>query len=209
MVARPVALQCARNRAEARISYSSDRAASVETLQQASRSRSPNESPPHVGRNNAAGNAGSGCGDGQAAAKSRWVFPGGSPDVPILGTSLDHQHDAVRTALKLPSGFVIHSLRHSMLTRLGEAGADAFTIMRIAGHSSVVTSQRYVHQTPEGMERAFEQLEGLNVEKFEQAEAEARAEAAGGSRVPAKVPTAKKQATRKATQVVDIKRKGP
>jgi integrase len=76
------------------------------------------------------------------AVKSAWVFPGDSPDTAILGTSLDHQHDDVRAALKLPKDFVIHSLRHTMLTRLGEAGADAFTIMRIAGHSSVTVSQR-------------------------------------------------------------------
>ena len=48
-------------------------------------------------------------------------------------------------------GALIHSLKHTMLTRLGEAGADAFTIMRIAGHGSVTTSQRYVHPTQEGM----------------------------------------------------------
>jgi hypothetical protein len=49
-----------------------------------------------------------------------------------------------------------------MLTRLGEAGADSFTIKRIAGHSSVTVSERYVHPTPEGLERAFEKLERLN-----------------------------------------------
>jgi hypothetical protein len=45
-----------------------------------------------------------------------------------------------------------------MLTRLGESGVDAFTIMRIAGHS-ITVSQRYVHPTPEAMERAFERLQ--------------------------------------------------
>jgi len=45
-----------------------------------------------------------------------------------------------------------------MLTRLGESGVDAFTIMRIAGHSSIVVSQRYIHPTPEAVERAFERL---------------------------------------------------
>lgn len=49
-----------------------------------------------------------------------------------------------------------------MLTRLGEAGVDAFTIMRIAGHSSITVSQRYVHTSPESLERAFERLEALN-----------------------------------------------
>ena len=122
----------------------------------------------------------------KAAGKSAWVFPGDSQDAPILGTSLDHQHDGVRTDLKLSQDFVIHSLRHTMLTRLGEAGADAFTIMRIAGHSSVTVSQRYVHPTPEGMERAFERLEDLNAVKFEQADAEAKAEAAEGLQLPCK-----------------------
>jgi thymidylate synthase ThyX len=49
-----------------------------------------------------------------------------------------------------------------MLTRLGESGVDAFTIMRIAGHSTIVVSQRYVHPSSEAVERAFERLEDLN-----------------------------------------------
>jgi len=86
---------------------------------------------------------------------------GDSPDAPIRGTSLDHQHYDVRDNLKLSKDFVVHSLRHSMLTGLGESGAGAFDIVRIAGHSSVTVSQRYVHPTPEGMERAFERMEKL------------------------------------------------
>jgi integrase len=103
-----------------------------------------------------------------AVAVSEWVFPGeGEDDGPFLLSSLDHQHAIVRDALKLQKDFVIHSLRHTMLTRLGEAGADAFTIMRIAGHSSVTVSQRYVHPTPESLEKAFERLEALNAVKAE------------------------------------------
>ena len=34
--------------------------------------------------------------------------------------------------------------------------------MRIAGHSSVTVSQKYVHPSTEAMERAFERLETLN-----------------------------------------------
>ena len=66
----------------------------------------------------------------------------------------------------LGKDFVIHSLRHTMLSRLGESGVDAFTIMRIAGHSSITVSQRYVHPSPEAVERAFErlQLSGVSVE---------------------------------------------
>lgn len=83
-----------------------------------------------------------------------------------LGTSINHLHrnvcapkvDGKRSAV-FPADFVLHSLRHTMLTRLGESGVDAFTIMRIAGHSSIVVSQRYIHPTPEAVERAFERLQ--------------------------------------------------
>ena len=97
---------------------------------------------------------------------SRYVFPGQS-DKPFVVTSLCHQHAIVRRQMKLSSEFVIHSLRHTMLTRLGEAGADSFTIKRIAGHSSVTVSERCVHPTPEGLERAFEKLERLNAAAHE------------------------------------------
>jgi integrase len=145
----------------------------------------------------------------KSESKSRWVFPGDSTEAAILGTSLDHQHDDVRTVLKLGKDFVIHSLRHTMLTRLGEAGADAFTIMKIAGHSSVTVSQRYVHPTPEGMERAFDRLQKLNAVKIEQAEAEIKAEANGTPRLPAIVTTSKTKTSKKPSQVIVIKRKGP
>lgn len=133
----------------------------------------------------------------KAAIRSPWVFPGDSPEGAILGTSIDHQHEDVRDTLKLSKEFVVHSLRHTMLTRLGEAGADAFTIMKIAGHSSVTVSQRYVHPTPEGMERAFERLEELNAAKFAEAKAEAAATGAEGSILPAEVPTSKSRAPKK------------
>ena len=57
---------------------------------------------------------------------------------------------------------MIHSLRHTMLTRIGEAGVDAFTIMKIAGHSSITVSQRDVHPSTESLAPAFERLEALN-----------------------------------------------
>ena len=71
----------------------------------------------------------------------------------LLSTfTLEDQHTRVRKALKL-HGCVIHSFRHTFGARLGEAGA---TIMKAVGHSSVSVSQKYVHPTPEAMERAFE-----------------------------------------------------
>jgi integrase len=62
----------------------------------------------------------------------------------------------------VPRQFVLHPLRHTCLTRLEEAGTDAFTIMRLAGHSSITISQRYVRLTCETIELAFDKLEMLN-----------------------------------------------
>ena len=99
------------------------------------------------------------------AKESEIVFANREGKV-YLGTSINHLHrKAVAPTVEgkrrelFPADFVLHSLRHTMLTRLGESGVDAFTIMRIAGHSSIVVSQRYIHPTPEAVERAFERLQ--------------------------------------------------
>ena len=85
---------------------------------------------------------------------------------------LDHLHgDVARPKVdgkrvhRFSSEPVLHSLRHTMLTRLGEAGTEAFTIMRIAGHSSVTISQRYVHPTSETVGFALQRLETLNTQR--------------------------------------------
>jgi integrase len=81
------------------------------------------------------------------------------PTKPASISAVNHARERVRDVLELPTEFVLHSLRHTFGTRLGEAGADAFTIMRIMGHSTITVSQRYVHPTPETMENAFVALE--------------------------------------------------
>ena len=96
---------------------------------------------------------------------SEFVF-GNREGQPYVGTSINHLHQNVcnpkvngKRKRIFPRDFVLHSIRHTMLTRLGESGVDAFTIMRIAGHSSITVSQRYIHPTPEAVERAFERLQ--------------------------------------------------
>jgi len=68
---------------------------------------------------------------------------------------LSEQFRTLRDAMEQPDDCVLHSTRHTFATRLGESGADAFTIMRLCGHSSVTISMRYVHPTPERLESAI------------------------------------------------------
>jgi integrase len=98
----------------------------------------------------------------RSVAQSAYVFTDESGLRPVPIWTLEAQHKRMRQALKLPGDAVIHSFRHTFGTRLGEAEADAFTIMKVMGHSTVVVSQKYIHPTPEAIERAFERLDVAN-----------------------------------------------
>jgi len=54
--------------------------------------------------------------------------------------------------------FVLYSLRHTFLTRLGESGCDAWTLARIAGHSDIRISTRYVHPSEDAVFGAMSRL---------------------------------------------------
>ena len=104
-------------------------------------------------------------------------------------STIDSQHS--RTIQKLnakgPDGqppknptrpFRLYDLRHTFLTRLGEAGADPFTIQKIAGPASILISQRYVHPTPERLEDAFVKLEVYNEAKVAELKTKGNAQGA-------------------------------
>jgi integrase len=52
--------------------------------------------------------------------------------------------------------FVPYVLRHTALTNLGErAGGDVFVLARIAGHSTIAVTQRYIHPQADAIGRVF------------------------------------------------------
>jgi integrase len=55
--------------------------------------------------------------------------------------------------------FVFHSVRHTFLTRLGESGCDVWTLAKVAGHSDIKLSARYVHPSENAAQSAFQRLE--------------------------------------------------
>ena len=68
------------------------------------------------------------------------------------------------------SEMCIRDRRHTYLTRLGESNSDASTIKKLAVHSSIVTSQRYVHPTDDRVEDAITRLESYNAAKRDKRE---------------------------------------
>jgi integrase len=90
-----------------------------------------------------------------------WIWPAPTKTGHIDHSSLKKQHTKT---MKL-SGvrpFVLYSLRHTFLTRLGESGCDAWTLARVAGHSSVAISGRYVHPSEDLVLAAMSRLGGHN-----------------------------------------------
>ena len=47
------------------------------------------------------------------------------------------------------------------------SGADAFTVMKLMGHSTVSVSQRYVRPSPEAVELVYERFTALNLKRVE------------------------------------------
>ncbi len=59
--------------------------------------------------------------------------------------------------------FVLYSLRHTFLTRLGESGCDVWTLARIAGHAAINISARYVHPSEDAVLDAISRLGGHKI----------------------------------------------
>jgi len=91
-----------------------------------------------------------------------WVWPTPTRSGHAESSSLKKQH---RRALRLSSvrPFVLYSLRHTFLTRLGESGCDAWTLARIAGHNSIGISARYVHPSEDAVLDAISRLGGHKI----------------------------------------------
>jgi integrase len=90
-----------------------------------------------------------------------WVWPAETKDGHINHDSVKLQH---KKALKLAKvrPFEVYSIRHTFLTRLGESGCDAWTLARVAGHSNISISQRYVHPSEDAVLNALSRLPGHN-----------------------------------------------
>jgi integrase len=91
-----------------------------------------------------------------------WVWPAQTKSGHIEPSTLKKLHLAAIKASKL-APFVLYALRHSFLTRLGASGCDVWTLARIAGHSSLAMSYRYVHP---GEDRVLDAMELLGGHRF-------------------------------------------
>jgi integrase len=97
--------------------------------------------------------------DGIGKPIEGWVWPAPTKSEHAEPSSLRKQHAKALTLSKVRP-FVLYSARHSFLTRLGESGCDVWTLARIAGHSKLDMSARYVHPSNDKVLAAMEAFTG-------------------------------------------------
>jgi len=79
---------------------------------------------------------------------SDWVFPAPRGEGPRRGDSL-YKGILVRACKKAGIlNFRWHDLRHTFCSRLVMAGVDLRTVQELAGHKSILMTQRYAHLSP-------------------------------------------------------------
>src|SRR5581483_1945419 len=91
-----------------------------------------------------------------------WVWPAPTKSGHLEPSSLKKQHTKALKDSKVRP-FVLYSFRHTFLTRLGASGCDVWTLARIAGHSSLAISARYVHPSEDSVLAAVEKLGGHKI----------------------------------------------
>jgi len=115
---------------------------------------------------------------------SQWIFPAPSKSGHIEKSSLRKQHaTALKEATRLLKeqtgsrsvefeNFDLYSLRHTCLTRWAPH-MDPWTLMRLAGHSDMATTKRYIHPedetTRQAMQRARDAVDIRAQEALERA----------------------------------------
>jgi len=84
-----------------------------------------------------------------------WIWPGPTRSGHIEPCTLKKAHKRALRDSRVRT-FVLYSLRHTFLTRLGMSGCDTWTFARLAGHGNVKMSERYVHPNDDNVLVAME-----------------------------------------------------
>jgi len=87
--------------------------------------------------------------------KCLYVFP--NPKTRRPRTSIKTAFNAAKRRTGIQN-LRFHDLRHTVVSRLVEAGVDINTLKELLGHSSVKVTERYTHSNREQKERAVELL---------------------------------------------------
>lgn len=88
----------------------------------------------------------------------QWLFPSPGSESGHLSDIRKAFRRTVSGAGLNPDEIVRHTLRHTAITHLVQAGVDLPTIKRISGHKTLIMVERYAHQNGEHISSAMDKL---------------------------------------------------
>ncbi len=84
---------------------------------------------------------------------------GGEDDLPAAIQAPGAQVFGVAAAGLDPDQILRHTLRHTAITHLVQAGVDLPTVKRISGHKTLAMVERYSHQNGTHIQTAMDKLQ--------------------------------------------------
>jgi integrase len=87
----------------------------------------------------------------KATGASPWVFPSKRKKSHISYFGIAKQFSAIRKEAKIPNGVVLYSARHSFATDMLDRTGNIVLVGKMLGHTSVTTTQRYLHPEMKGL----------------------------------------------------------
>ena len=92
---------------------------------------------------------------------SVWLFPNRAKNGPLSRGEAWHIFNSAKRRAGLKKGRGIHSLRACFATHLLEAGVDLRSIQFLMGHTSLLSTQRYLRLRPQNVDSAVSPLDRL------------------------------------------------
>lgn len=134
--------------------------------------------------------------EAQGCPAEGWVFPSRSRSGHLERWGYKDQHKRaleliakaheIDATLPMIVPFQPYCLRHTGLTWIAPH-TDAYTLAKIAGHSSIATTMKYIHVQSETVQKAFERAAGIPTKSPTRDEPAAEDKAKGESCIQAKV----------------------
>jgi len=93
-----------------------------------------------------------------AKPDQEWLFPTNSPSGHFRWIEIPFRRVIKKTGLD-PKQVTPHTLRHTAISHLVQAGVDLPTVQRISGHKTLAMVERYSHQNGPHIQAAMDKLE--------------------------------------------------
>lgn len=91
-----------------------------------------------------------------------WLFPGQTPGRHLSERLVQKVFEQALKASGITKKVSVHSLRHSFATHLLEGGIDLRHIQELLGHSSIRTTEIYIHVSTKNISRIRSPLDGID-----------------------------------------------